>query len=336
MKVSILIPVYKVEKYIERCARSVFEQTFGDLEIIFVDDCSPDNSITILKRVLEDYPDRKKQTRIIRHKKNEGLSGARNTAIKAATGDYIYFLDSDDEISKDCIQELIGPLKKTHYDFVIGDYAPSGFSEPKPKLRLEEGGYFDDFILKSYCNKDWYMMAVNKLVNRDFIIKKKLWFYPGIIHEDDLWSFQLACVAKSMYVHKVKTMTYFMNEASIMTSCPIQRKVQSSITILKEIRKALVKQEIFKTLRERPQFLKYHIQNCYLQLIIGNRSDFPQIKEIDNLFKKIDEKNYYYLPKEQTYFKLHYIESFRKNEFGFQLMAARTIYKIRELWQRLR
>lgn len=84
--VSILVPVYGVEKYIERCARSIFEQTYRNLDIVFVDDCSPDKSIEILKRVLEDCPKRKAQTRIIRHEQNRGLAAARNTVVAAATG----------------------------------------------------------------------------------------------------------------------------------------------------------------------------------------------------------------------------------------------------------
>lgn len=75
-QVSVLVPVYGVEKYIERCARSIFEQTYHNLDIIFVDDCTPDHSIDVLKRVLKDYPERKEQTRIIKHDHNRGLAGA--------------------------------------------------------------------------------------------------------------------------------------------------------------------------------------------------------------------------------------------------------------------
>ena len=76
--ISILIPVYNVEKFIERCARSVFEQTYENLEYVFVDDCSPDKSIQILERVLAEYPKREKQTKIIHHDKNRGVAAARN------------------------------------------------------------------------------------------------------------------------------------------------------------------------------------------------------------------------------------------------------------------
>ena len=97
MKVSVCIPIYGVEKYIERCARSLFEQTMtDDIEFIFVNDCTPDRSEQILLATLEDYPQRKKQVKILHHAENQGLTGARSTAVKAACGDYIIHCDSDD------------------------------------------------------------------------------------------------------------------------------------------------------------------------------------------------------------------------------------------------
>lgn len=82
--VSVIIPVYKVEKYIERCARSLFEQTLESIEFIFVDDCSPDQSIKILQSVLQEYPHRTPHTKIIRHERNRGLAAARNTGRACA------------------------------------------------------------------------------------------------------------------------------------------------------------------------------------------------------------------------------------------------------------
>ena len=94
-KVSICVPVYGVEKYIERCAISIFEQTYTNLECIFVNDCTKDNSIKILYNVIERYPQRREKIRIIQHDCNRGLAAARNTALEAASGDYILHVDSD-------------------------------------------------------------------------------------------------------------------------------------------------------------------------------------------------------------------------------------------------
>ena len=97
VKVSVCIPVYGVEQFIERCACSLFEQTMRDgIEFIFVDDCSPDNSVQRLEEILKRYPERQAQVSIIHHEKNMGLVRARKTALEAACGEYIIHCDSDD------------------------------------------------------------------------------------------------------------------------------------------------------------------------------------------------------------------------------------------------
>lgn len=121
MKISILVPVYGVEKYIERCAKSLFNQTYENIEYIFVDDCTKDRSIEILQSVLIKYPERKNRVKIIKHDKNLGLACARNTAIDHATGDYIWHVDSDDEVLPESVELLCHIVQKTNADIVIFD-----------------------------------------------------------------------------------------------------------------------------------------------------------------------------------------------------------------------
>ncbi len=117
--VSVCIPVYKVEKYIEKCARTLFEQTMTDgIEFIFVNDCTPDKSIDVLEKVLEEYPQRKAQTRIIHHEKNCGPVAARNTAIKNASGNYIICCDSDDWIDLELYETMYKKALETGADMV--------------------------------------------------------------------------------------------------------------------------------------------------------------------------------------------------------------------------
>ena len=99
-KVSILVPIYGVERFIERCARSLFEQTYPNIEYVFVNDCTADRSVEILKELVEDYPGRKDAVKIISHEKNRGLAAARNTALENATGVFICHVDSDDWVPK--------------------------------------------------------------------------------------------------------------------------------------------------------------------------------------------------------------------------------------------
>lgn len=119
MKVSLLIPVYGVEKYIEKCAVSLFEQTYEDIEYIFVDDCTPDNSMNVLSGVIERYPKRKDHTRIIHHDCNKGLAQARNTALEAATGDFVLNVDSDDYLELQAIERLCAVADKKKADVVV-------------------------------------------------------------------------------------------------------------------------------------------------------------------------------------------------------------------------
>lgn len=118
MKVSILVPIYGVEKYIERCAISLFEQTYDDIEYVFVNDCTKDNSVGVLREVIERYPKRKPQVRIIEHDNNKGLGGARNTAVAAASGEFLMHVDSDDYIDVTCVEKCVKKQFEVEADIV--------------------------------------------------------------------------------------------------------------------------------------------------------------------------------------------------------------------------
>lgn len=122
LKVSIIIPVYGVEKYIKRCAISLFEQTYSNIEYVFVNDATKDNSINILLNVLSQYKEREPQTKIICHDKNKGLSGARNTGIYHMTGDFVLHVDSDDFLEVNAVELLVQQAIKENADIVICDY----------------------------------------------------------------------------------------------------------------------------------------------------------------------------------------------------------------------
>lgn len=121
-KVSILIPVYNAEHYIDRCATSIFEQTYSNLEIIFVNDCSNDASIEMLKRTLTSYPQRESDVKIINHETNKGIATTRNTALDAAQGEFIMFVDSDDWIELDTVEKCVREQQRCHSDIVTTEY----------------------------------------------------------------------------------------------------------------------------------------------------------------------------------------------------------------------
>lgn len=116
--ISVICPIYNVEKYIERCARSLFEQTLDDIEYIFIDDCSPDKSVEIIESVLKDYPHRIPKTQIVRLQKNAGTANARKKGIALATGEYIANCDSDDWIDLNMYKLMYDEAVANDYDIV--------------------------------------------------------------------------------------------------------------------------------------------------------------------------------------------------------------------------
>ncbi|MBQ7631311.1 MAG: glycosyltransferase family 2 protein [Paludibacteraceae bacterium] len=135
--VSICVPVYNVVPYIERCVRSLMEQTYQNLEYIFVNDCSTDDSLSVLRKVLQDYPDRKQNTIIVNNDCNHGLAYTRRISIEHATGEYITCVDSDDYIDKEMVQCMIDKAIQTQADIVTAGYynewdATTEIIEPYP------------------------------------------------------------------------------------------------------------------------------------------------------------------------------------------------------------
>lgn len=211
MKVSVIIPVYNAAKYIERCLLSVLNQTWQDLEVILVDDCTPDNSMEIAAAVISSHL-HGKLVKSLAHEKNKGQSAARNTGIKVAKGDYVYFLDSDDYLPLDGITTLQQVVELMKYDFILGNYEIKGKPRAIHSLKMKEGAILsNEEILSAYAHDLWPRTVWNMLIRRDFLLKENIFFEEGIIHEDDLWTFVLACKANSAYFISKVTYYYYMH-----------------------------------------------------------------------------------------------------------------------------
>ena len=233
MKVTIIVPIYNVSAYIERCWESLVKQTYKDLEIFFIDDCGTDDSVEKLQKLIDTHSGI--YCKILHHDHNRGLSAARNTGLMAATGDYVYFLDSDDDITEDCIERLVAPVMNDDVDIVVGNYRVVGGEAHSPLL-LDSGLLSSSKdVLASYAAGKWYVMAWNKLCRRDFLIDNNLFFREGLIHEDVLWTFQVACKAQSLYVCNDVTYNYNVRGASIMTSMSIERDLRVYLDVFDAI-----------------------------------------------------------------------------------------------------
>lgn len=219
MKISIIIPVYNVAQYIEECLNSVIAQTYmGDMECLIVDDCGTDNSIAIAERIIQNYHGNIK-FQILHHDYNRGLSAARNTGIKASTGDYVYFLDSDDSIIPECLQLMVDMLKKYPEAEIVqaGAISENKWVDIESK-KLPE--FSDDKIwIKSTMLKQSIIpvTAWNKLIKKEFIIKNNLFFKEGVIHEDEHWNFFASKHINCIAICKHNTYNYRVRSDSIMS-----------------------------------------------------------------------------------------------------------------------
>lgn len=225
-KISIIIPVYNVEGYITECLQSVMRQTYkGEIECILVDDCGKDKSISVAEQLISDYKGQIEFC-ILHHEHNRGLSAARNTGTDAATGNYIYYLDSDDYISDDCLEVLAEPLKKREYDMVLGDLEMFGNPRPITFLPQEEGAIIgnEEIFSRFYSPRMIYVMAWNKLVKRSLFKQYDLSFLEGQLHEDELWTYKCCKVIQSLYVSKQITYYYRIRENSITAEYSRQLK----------------------------------------------------------------------------------------------------------------
>lgn len=215
MKVSIIIPIYNASKYIERCLVSALNQSYSNVEYICVDDGSADDSLIKAKNIVEQSA-RVSSVVFIEHHKNKGVAEARNTGINQATGDYIYFLDSDDELPYNSIELLVKAKDSADADIVLGDFDMTGAEKSRFKtIRLPNGNYTGSSVLDSFLLMQWPDMTCNKLVKLETIRKNQIYFEQNIIHEDTLWSFILAVKSSLMVITDKVTYTYHIQGESI-------------------------------------------------------------------------------------------------------------------------
>lgn len=171
-KVSVIVPIYKVEQYIEKCVRSLFEQTLENVEYIFVNDASPDHSIDILKQVMLEYPERAKNSKIICHISNKGLTVARNSGLAEATGEYVIHCDSDDWMERTMLEDMYQVAEMQKADIVTCDFRMVFKTLSIDYKTIDWSG---DKItsLRSYLAYDWTVLW-NMLVKRDIYVQNKL------------------------------------------------------------------------------------------------------------------------------------------------------------------
>lgn len=244
MTISIIVPVYKVENYIRQCLESILEQVSNDffIECILVDDCSPDKSMEIAKDVVDNCKNLNISFNLLHHKVNKGVSAARNTGISASTGDFLFFVDSDDEIPENTLKYLFSYLIDCSYvDVVMGNtlWMEQQFLSNTPLTNNKNSPYMIDdknVIWKLVLRRQIDRLVVNKLIRRSIIIDNEIFFDKDVaLYEDVIWTYRLYMHISSILIVPAMTYTYVNNPMSL-THTTKQRAIQlvDSLTIVSD------------------------------------------------------------------------------------------------------
>lgn len=211
-KISVIIPIYNVEQYLPKCLDSVINQTYKDIEIICIDDCSPDNSI----KIIEDYASKDQRIKIVDRKQNGGLSAARNSGLDVAMGEYIYFIDSDDWIDVNYLEKMAENIKSAQTDFVVNLNLVR--ADTNEALYMSSYLYkFQNnfFVSKTLADRGPWSACVS-LYKRDFLNKFHLRFPEGYIHEDVYFHYMVYLRADKAYAFNGPAYYYRIQPNSIM------------------------------------------------------------------------------------------------------------------------
>lgn len=283
MKVSVIIPIYNVQRYLEECLASVAAQTFQNFEIIAIDDCTQDFSMEVLETCVEKYHIPENKIRVIKHKKNQGLSAARNTGIRNSNAEYVYFLDSDDTITPDCLEKLVGVADRSQkpLDMVVGNYVFDGPELGCPHVSVDSEILTGCEYVEAYCKEKIYPMAWNRLLRREFIVRNNLYFEEGLIHEDTLWNFQMLQYIKMVGIVKDRIYIYRVRANSIQSSQDFEKHFKANSYIVGKLAEIM-----FGSIRLR--FNKYvynfveqeklrHLYDCWRS---GNMHLVPELYSV--------------------------------------------------------
>lgn len=219
MLVSIIIPVYRSKKYIEKCVRSVLDQTYKDLEIIIVDDCGKDGSIDVVKRVLIEYPDMASKVRFIYHDFNRGCAAARRDGMKDATGKYILQVDSDDYVAPTMVEKMVTKAQEEDADMVVCNYYYTTLDRRSlvkvnvPSDNIE----FASKVLQGYIHAG----AWNKMMRSSILKDHDIYPVSGINMGDDMTILMQAL----FFMDKIS----YVNDALYFYNCSGDERLSRSI-----------------------------------------------------------------------------------------------------------
>lgn len=266
--VTISIPIFNCEDFIEKCLESVRAQTYQNLEVTLINDQTPDKSIEIAENFIKNH--RLQNWKIYHLEENSGLSVVRNKGIDTAEGKYIFFLDSDDTITSDCISTLVEISEKTGSEMTVSqlecEQLETGEKSICIKINSEKKVITGNLnILKDFADSQLVTYAVNKLFLVDFIKRNNIYFVKGLFAQDELWTFHLVLKLNKIAIHKGITYTYFLHNKSVIHNRN-KRNFDNWFTIGEHIDAAL-KEE--KKPERRSLILKYFTNYKNMTLLMN-------------------------------------------------------------------
>lgn len=314
-KVSIIVPVYNVEKYIDKCLNTLVNQTLKDIEIIIVNDGSPDNSQEIIDKYQKKYP--KKIKSFI--KENGGQGSARNFGLEKATGEYIGYVDSDDYIELDMYEKLYNKAKKQDLDIVIcGNYCVTETGEKTVELDRK---IFKDKKKNAYFGK---MAVWNKIYKKELLLNGNISFRSKLWYEDLDFTVQILSLAKKVgYVDK-PLYNYLIREGSTMNNSNIKRNLEILLAF-----DEVLKNENIKDNKDIIEFLGvFHILITATVRVVNANADKENKKEIINELLNYMNKNF------PNYKKNKYIYTLERNKkIVYHLILAKQYWLIKLIFK---
>lgn len=314
--VSVIVPIYNVSEYIEKCAIQLFSQTYDKLEYIFVDDCSPDNSLEILNKIILDFPLRKNKVKIITHNQNKGLAAARNTGLNVAKGEYIFHCDSDDWLETNGIEEMVNKIVSEKADILYCNfyYTYNSYNKLAIQAEVKTGEtYIKNMFIEKLHGAVW-----NKLYKKSLFTDHFIQFPNGNDMWEDLYTnFYLFYYSKKIsYLNKAYYHYNQENVNSLVKGISI-KKLQEIILNVVKIEKFLNKQKD-KRFIEQIQILKLASKQTLLFT-----TQIDSFKKWNDIFPEVNHK----------------IIKFKSLPFHLRLVgfcAANRYWNIIKLWVQLK
>ncbi len=285
--ISILMPIFKVEQYLEKTLDSIFSQTYQYIDYVFVNDCSPDNSMQVLINTINKHSIEKSRYTIVNHEKNEGIAVSRSDCLANAKGDYVFFVDSDDWIEKDAVEQMVAATKEGEIDIVGCDFMKDFLSGQTTYHHEDYAITCRENMLKC-LNYDIATVLWKLLVRRtlfdNFVIN------PIDIGEDYIISIQLFYYAKS-FVPLHMAFYHYVQYNQNRLSYQIRRSIDDHIKCVKEVECFCRKENIYdKSVGDRLNLRKFNIISNFVlnKKLLDKKKYQTTFPEAKGLWRKIN------------------------------------------------